>query len=57
MIRVLSAKEVNEVSGGKADFSRVTSRVDSTARIVSVGYNDRWLNSARRIFMYNALFR
>lgn len=57
MMRVLSAKEVNEVSGGKADFSKVTARVDSTAEIVSVGRPNRWLAFARRVFMYNALFR
>ncbi|MDG2524374.1 hypothetical protein P6166_03255 [Stenotrophomonas sp. HITSZ_GD] len=57
MIRTLSEKEVKQVSGGKADFSGVTSRVDSTAEILRVGSNDRWLNAARRVFMYNALFR
>jgi hypothetical protein len=47
MIRELSAKEVKQVSGGKADFSKVTARVDSTAEIVDS--NKTW---ARRVMLW-----
>lgn len=50
MIRELSAKEVKEVSGGKADFSKVSSSVTSTAQIVD-GNTQR----ARLIIMWRLL--
>lgn len=52
IIRELTREEIEEVSGGKADFSGVTSRVDSTAEIVTP-----WLERVRDVLMYQQLFR
>ena len=50
-MRELTAEEILQVSGGRADFSGVTSRVDSTAEITNP-----WLQRARAVLMYQAIF-
>ncbi|HVJ36681.1 MAG TPA: hypothetical protein VM687_02635 [Stenotrophomonas sp.] len=49
-LRELTLEEIEQVSGGKADFSGVTSRVDSTAEIVFEP-----LEQARRIMLMQLL--
>lgn len=51
-IRELTSEEIKQVSGGKADFSGVTSRVDSTAEITNP-----WLERVRAVLLYQAVFR
>jgi hypothetical protein len=43
----LDENQIKMVSGGRADFSRVTARVDSTAKIV-----DKNANLARSIMLW-----